>query len=695
MKNPFQFFHRKTQVGETYLGLFLKEQEGIVLFLSHQGSKIEIIAQEKFSYTDGWEKLLEDIDEVLNKLETTTGKSPEQTIFFVYSHLIDMQTKEIRKPYLHKIKELVKGLELKPLGFIECHEAVLEHLQKQEEMALTAIVMEFDKTSLDVFVYASGNLLFSEVVSRTESVIDDLLPVFEKVREKTVLPPRIILYNSIDLDLESTNILTHQWGRDFFIQLPKVQIVKETQLIQSLIDIFMKQLIEPDMSEHHEHFEREAEEEPHRAQEQVMGFVVGADVAPLRSEQPHASRASLSLFSSTRFTQAIKIIQTIYQNSISWMKQLPFPALPIIGAVLIVGSLFAIEFFFHKAKVTVFFPSQELIKTLTITAKPNSSTSEELPLGVATDTASFTETRLTTGKKATGEKAKGEVTVLNYDSAEKTFEKGTAIQAQGLSFALNNEVKVASSSIAPDLSLQPGKTKGTVTAAQIGPESNLAKGQRFQVGDFSTTRYLATNDTAFSGGTKRDIRVVAKDDVVEIKDAIGKKAKDYTSSQIKTKLGPNQEIVLPLTEYDIGIITYSKELGDEADSVDGKAAVKIGYYTYVKAALFQLFEKNLAGEIKPGFHLDQAKITYAVKDVQSKNSVYVLSIDVKARSVKEVNKQELMSKIVGKQSGQTEKVLKNEYNADGAEFQVSHPIPFMKGWLPPFEKNISLEISYL
>ncbi len=88
MKNPFKaFFEKKSSGFETYLGLFLKEQDGALFYLEQKGNEIKIVKREKFIFTDGWTHLAEDVDEVLNRLETATGKSPEQTIFFVYSHL--------------------------------------------------------------------------------------------------------------------------------------------------------------------------------------------------------------------------------------------------------------------------------------------------------------------------------------------------------------------------------------------------------------------------------------------------------------------------------------------------------------------------------------------------------------------------------------------------------------------------------
>lgn len=705
MKNPFAFLAKKNQIEDTYLGLFLKENEGMLFYISQiTPGNLKINRKEKFTYTDGWEKLAEDVDEVLNKLETTTGKSPEKTVFFIYSNLVDPVTKQIKRPYLHKIKQLVKNLELKPLGFIECHEAISDDLQQKEKMPLTANLIEFDKTALSVFVYTTGRLIFSETVSRTENLINDLLPIFEKIKTQTVIPPRIILYDSKDLDLESTSILTHQWGKDFFIQLPRVQIFKEEQVIESFLKIFSSQM----GGDEQLIMEREEQATSTKPQE-VMGFVIGEDVKekpvapppeekfPDQTPRPKQPRSISSLiptaFLSKFFATSKKRLGQLFERA----KSLPFPVLPLAGAVLIIGALFIIEYFFHTAKVRVFFPAQSLTKSLEIEALVGASppNSQTLLFQVATEAADFSQTKTATGSRSIGEKAKGTVSMLNYDSNSTSFDQGTTIQAQGLKFVLEDKVTVASASVAPDLSLQPGKGKASVLAEEIGPESNLAKDQKFQVGDFPQNRYLANNENAFSGGSKRNVQTVSEEDVSSLEDAILAKAKKHVDGQVKSKL-PQGAVLLPqLTSYDLGEITYSQKVGDEATSVEGKSAAQITYFTYKQKDFLQIINLNLKPEVKSGFKISDKATNYKIKEINQDDDNYLFSVDVRTKAVEDIKTAELLAKTRGKTSEKLQNLVKDEYHADGVELEVSHPIPWLKNWLPLFKKNINLEISYL
>src|SRR3990167_4087671 len=186
MKFSFDFFKKKIDDKEDYLGVLLKEEEGVVFFFEARGGSLTKLGQEKFTYTNGWENLTEDLDEILYRMELKVKKSPEKTIFFVYSHLVDHQTGQIKREFLSKIKEVSKNLELKPLGYIECHEAVINYLKKKESIDLTALMIEFDKSTLKVFLYKNGKLEHEETVTRSINLIDDIVPAFEKIREKSV-----------------------------------------------------------------------------------------------------------------------------------------------------------------------------------------------------------------------------------------------------------------------------------------------------------------------------------------------------------------------------------------------------------------------------------------------------------------------------------------------------------------------------
>jgi len=154
----FPFFSKKIQKQSYYLGIFLKEEEGILLVISQSATGAIVQEREKFNYSNGWENLSNDIDEILYRMEKKFNYQFSKTIFFVYSHLVDDKTGDIKKPYLQKIKDLVKNLEIEAVGYIECYEAVSSLLEEKEEIPLTAVLVELDKSQIGIFVYKGGKL---------------------------------------------------------------------------------------------------------------------------------------------------------------------------------------------------------------------------------------------------------------------------------------------------------------------------------------------------------------------------------------------------------------------------------------------------------------------------------------------------------------------------------------------------------
>jgi len=177
------FFSNKKQK-EFYLGIFLKESQGIVMIFLKENGRLELVDREKFTYTNGWENLTNDVDEALYKLEKNLDLEIKKTIIFVYSHLVDEKIGDIKQVYLQKIKQLIKSLDLRPMGYIECFEAISFYLQKEDKGSLTAILIEIDKTQVGIFTYIGGKIESKKILGRTDNIIADLTEGFEEIKKK-------------------------------------------------------------------------------------------------------------------------------------------------------------------------------------------------------------------------------------------------------------------------------------------------------------------------------------------------------------------------------------------------------------------------------------------------------------------------------------------------------------------------------
>ena len=677
MKLPF--FKKNTNEGKNFFGILLKENEGIGLVIKIKNSNFILVDQEKFTFTNGWENIAEDLDGVILRLEQRTKLKLNETIFFVYSHFVDEKTKEIKKPYLQKIKELVNNLNLKALGFIECYEAITHYLEKKEEIPLTAILMELDHSNLSTFVFKRGRLTYSKVLAHTDNVIDDLLTCFIEIKGKFVLPSRIILYDSKDLDKESTDIVTYRWSEELFVQLPRVEIIKEHELIQGLLGVFGEQVSQKISGT------KFIEEKPPT---EVLGFVIGGDVTKQAQTPSFKKDTSLKLAK-----PSLASISSWINPIINLLKSIPMVFNKkwtiILGLILVMTALLLTEYFLHKARLTIFLSSKTIKKDINLT-------SDELKIESFSKSVDLTDSKSTSGKKEVGEKARGSVTIHNFDDNEKLFTKGTTLETAGLKFNLDQDVKVASASvvtISGGIVKQPGKTKTNLTALEIGPQNNLGSGKQFKIDDLLTSLYFGINENAFSGGTKKEVKTVSAKDMEELRKSIQEQGKRQKLDQQDTKKNLDKKVLTDLIEFVLTEEKFGQELGEESDKLTLKSKVKATIYLYEEKELKDLITKKLTKELEKGYVLERQKLLFTINNAIKKNDRITLVIDMESKAVKDVPIGDIVRIIRGKSRKNLESSLKANFAAEGFELEINPKLPLLQNWLPFLEKNIDVKIS--
>ncbi|PIY68513.1 hypothetical protein COY90_05585 [Candidatus Roizmanbacteria bacterium CG_4_10_14_0_8_um_filter_39_9] len=679
------FFSSKKNIKDVFFGLFLKESQGCGYILVQDEHGVTVKTKKKFQYSDSWEHLTEDVDEILYKLEQETQCHVEKTIFFLFSHLIDESVKEIKRPYLQKIKELSKNLEFKPVGYIECHEAVASFLHDKESLALTSILVELDDTNIGVFVYKSGRKIRSIVVARTDAIIDDLISAFTTVGSNALLPNRLILYNSSSLIEESTSIITHKWPSELFAQMPRVEILNEADIVSGLVQVFEKQI---------ETIESGVDEAPDAGaikQKSVLGFLIGEDIGLMDSQSvahgPRDESKKIIAPSEPFLKKSIEEMNKVGSFLMRTFKQMNIKLYGLVfgGIVLFIGIVFCLMFFFHKATILITLPTKTVERTVSTV---------EIPILIASSSMQLKDTKVTTGKKDIGDKAKGEVTLFNFDDTDKTFSKDTVLQADNIRFTLDGDVTVASSTLASDGSAKlPGKQKAKITAIEIGIESNLDKNKRFRIADLSTSVYFAMNDNAITGGTKKTLRTVSKKDLEDLKGSLLDKAKKNQQDKSTTIQNAGITFIDQLTDFQISNAKYSKEVGEEGDSLNLQATVTSKFYYFENDKVLVFLAGELEKDTPSGFKFETKNITYAVDKVTKKGVGTVLTLKSKAIAVKSSNGIEIMEHIKGSQDTEAQTYLSRQIGAIAVQIQMYPRVYWLSSHIPFFKRNIDLQID--
>ncbi len=690
--NPFSLF-KKSSKG--YIGLLLRETDGIIMYLEAdpETQYLEKIDSEKFTLTSRWDHLADDVDDALYKLEVRTKKTFDDIIFFVYSHLVEPDTHEIKKQHLASIKNLVKSMELRPLGFIEVYEAYLKYLLERDRQSLSSIVVESDDTMLTVFTYQAGTLVSQVSAHRKKSFVSDLSEILTSVKESAELPPNIILLPSKDAQ-EGADLVEHRWDEKIFVLQPTISVVKEEEMMSSLISTFASQITEVAGGE---------KEAPIVAATPVgtsplgattvptqerMGFVIGGEAEGDSSMIKPAFTNPLTRMIESVQSRIPAIKQRMSELGIFRSRKIFIHSSIVVGVVLILVGLVLIELNLHKAVVTMTLPSQKLELTRSFDAA-------SLGLKESSEAAKFDARTTATGVKNVGQPAKGTVTIYNSSlSQSKTFPKGTSIVGpSNLAFTLDADVKLASAS-GDAIDIVSSNAKSAITASAIGPESNLASGTKFAVADESTTSVVAKADSALAGGTKTQIQVVSEKDIANAEAQIVTKAQSFIKNDIAKSEGSDALMLKPLTTVATQSQVADNEVGVEAGSVQLKSDVTIGY-SYVSAEKLRAAIVNaLSTKIQKGLSVTEKNLTFNVLSVTTKNGKVQLSIKATARAVPPLTEKDILQSITGKTVGTLQSLAKERYHAQSVEFVVDHPVGVFKSILPLFAGNIKLRLLY-
>jgi len=565
-----------------------------------------------------------------------------------------------------KIKDILKNLDLKALGYIECYEAISRYFHKKEEMPLTGVLVELDKQDVSVFILKGGSVVFKKNVARTDNVAEDISGALISLKNNFLIPSRMIIYNSIDLDATAEKIISYNFDKKMFLQLPRVAICHEDEVVEGLVDVFSSQINSVSSSGKHEN------------QDNDFGFVVNQDVEEFNG---FSNEDKVPVNMPNPFSLKIPRINF----SLPKIK-IPFllgKAAVVFGIMTILLSIFLNEYFFHKAELKIYLKNADIKKTAVF----------DLDFKLATASSSYSKTAATTGSRQVGEPAKGQVTIHNFDDTEKTFQKNTELEGSGIKYATDTEIKVASSSLAIDGSAKlPGKKSVSVTAKTIGPEGNLAKGQRFSLVGYPITTYFAINDSSFSGGTKKTVRTVSSNDRDNLEKAIFNEVK---KNQSLPKNLRNSSFFSGLTKTILTESSFSKEVGEEGESLSLKTKAKTVYYLYEKNGLISLIKQNIEKENKEGYVIDDDTISHTIKSAKlSENNKVKAEISIKAKSIKKVDEEKLVGEVLAKNKMKLE-FLKNDFEILGYEIKVVNPFSPFENFTPIFKKNVNLITSYL
>lgn len=748
MKFPAIPFLTKTVNTEFFLALIFesdkissilfKEQEKTLVILASHEAPIDL---ERASAED----LIVVCDTVISRIEMSLpeGASLEKTIFAVpYSWVEEGKIKSER---LTQLKKISQELALTPMGFIVSIEAITAALQKKEGAPISGIFVELSDRYLTIFIVRGGNIIdvkHGVIEDGVEATVEKLL---SQVTKLDVLPPKIILLHNKEAEAVSQKFLSHHWTKELpFMHLPQVAILEKGFENQAIITGVASQLnvtVSGEMVIPSKEEDVEEEFVDEKSDGDSFGFLKDEDIALIASlalvqdvpattpekegfefsEEPQVPHAVIKHHG----VEQVEIAESEYEEdqpgedeiysekkgikeslasfftpkSLSRIPKMIGSGkqfvVPLVALVVVIVFLVIYYSVIVKAKVVVFTDQKEFAQDqmdITLSTSGDSSFEDKvLKISTIEQEVSGEQSQETTGKKDTGQKAAGTVTIFNKTESPKQIEKGTTItSSNNLEFTLNDSVSIASTSSFAT-SFQSAQAK--VAASSFGKEYNLPSQTNFTIKGLATSDVFGRNDSAFSGGTKEEIQVVAKKDLQSLESSVTSRLFDKAKGEAEGSLSDKDAMVPMYLSFDFKEKKFDRKENDTAKTLKLVASIVYTLGVYNKEELLKFISSSDEFDIPQEFKLSDSESTIKISDIKQDGKDLSAKLSYNAIFKPTFDENTVPSLVTGKGSKEAIDKLKQTPGISDASIQFENAIPFLPQIVPLNVGNISIEVK--
>lgn len=725
------FFGQKQEKKEIFASLLLDvDYVAAALWEMGPSGVPHIVASATGSVSaDTWEERLNAIDDALASVEDIAGTTnySKTVLGLPMGYLTD--TGEITADVRSHIKEITKELELKPIGFVSIHQALMYNLKKEEGVPPSVIFLGISRHNVSLSLYKVGALVGQKTVGYSSDIAIQVEELLKQFKDLEVLPARILLYghDGKDLGLVKSDLLKYPWTtRVNFLHFPKIEIVTPEEVVGS-ISLAGASELASEMKDETVEPTQPAQPQPEEpiganaeAEAEAEEIEEGEDIAA--EEEPNVVVVDPSRFG---FRKNVDVLENVEQpappsfpkeqkRGFSILQKLPAVKIPKVdvrvliariragGIFPIVGIAAAIILFaaflfwtLPHATVTVLESPKSIndSQQITIDAAATLVDAENKIIPGSKQTLSVSEdkTIAVTGKKNVGESAKGSVTIYNKTLSSQSLSKGTKVTSGSLEFTLDSDISVASAS--EDLGGRTyGKVTAALTAAQIGTNSNMPANTTFTIKGFSSDEMTANNSQAFTGGTSREVTVVSRADYDALVAAAQKDLVDQAKQGLTASVAATAKLIGDTIQTAVTQKSFSQELDQEATQLSGKVTVNVSGISYSDDDVKTLLKAFIAKDIPEGFTLSESRTQVSLDKVVVKKDGKITAVaTIKTDAVPTVDTASIQKHLAGKKISDATAYLRTIPGIAGME--VSFRMSLWKSRLPINAKNISVGLA--
>src|SRR3989344_1181733 len=237
--NALPFLDKKEKP-DYFLSLILRNEKAKAVIFEKIGNSLKYVndAEEEFDNTiedASTEEFLNVLDKIITTAESALPQNIEthKTLFALKQSWVE--DSKIKKEYLEKLKKAGDELSLEPIGFLVFSESIINLIQKEEGVPVSAVLVEFGKKFLTVTLVRNGKILevrSSEIHESASYTVDTLLKHFQTPE---VLPSRIVLLETEEEGL-TQEFISHSWSKSLpFLHLPQILSLPEESDVKAVL----------------------------------------------------------------------------------------------------------------------------------------------------------------------------------------------------------------------------------------------------------------------------------------------------------------------------------------------------------------------------------------------------------------------------------------------------------------------------
>lgn len=370
--------------------------------------------------------------------------------------------------------------------------------------------------------------------------------------------------------------------------------------------------------------------------------------------------------------------------------------IPPLVIVLLIG---AVLFYIFKLEASITLhvepKTQEESESIIFSAAEDNDFANSIIQAKAVSTTLDGETSIdTTGKKEIGEKAKGTVTIYNTSDSKKTLSAGTTItSSNNLDFILDKEVAVASGSGSVFTGTKPGTAQVAVTAKNIGSEYNLPSNAEFEIGG-NPSQIAAKNESAFSGGSKKEVRVVAKKDIDKANEALPDSLKAKAKEDLSSEMSSDETLLPEFTDVTLSKKTFNKKEGEEAKTLTLKATATFEGLSYRTDDVTEYARTLLKDKVTDDQDLSDETLSVDVLDIEDiSEDEMKAKLGIEAGILPKLDTKKIVEELKGKSFEDASKYLSSLPQVKDADIKLSPNIPLLPQILPRIGNNIKVIVD--